>query len=259
MSSQPRLLEGKLLFPFIAPPNGGKGTQTRILSEKYGLPTFDMGTTFRGILKEGRDPQLKAELESYMGNGKLVPVETVVKVFKKNFEALAAAHPDVKGFILDGFPRNREQAAAMELLSQEWGTQPGKVIYLEVSLDVVRARAIGRRFCSLDPRHVYNVNNPSLLPKHKHLHSDGTVEVDVQGREVWLCDEDGAPLVVRPDDEPQTVEKRLTEYRQETDPLVDYFRTHHLLVEVDGEQPPEKVAESINAIVQPLMAPLPAM
>src|SRR5689334_3434828 len=119
-NSSQSILSGKLLFPFVAPPNGGKGTQTRILSERYKLPTFDMGGTFRAILKEGQDPELAEELKFYMSQGKLVPVQTVLKVFTKGFEALAAKSPDAKGYILDGFPRNVEQAEGLMALCQQW-------------------------------------------------------------------------------------------------------------------------------------------
>jgi adenylate kinase len=250
-------LNGKLLFPFVAPPNGGKGTQTQILSQRYNLPTFDMGSTFRAILKEGSDPQLKAELESFMSNGKLVPVEIVVKVFKKGFEQLAIQNPEAKGFILDGFPRSQEQASALAELCKEWQAQVAKVIYLNVPLDVVQARATGRRFCSADARHVYNVNDPKLAPKSKKLNAEGTVEKDAQGRELWLCPIDDAELVVRADDEPQTVEKRLVEYCKETDPLIAYYRQTQELAEINGDQSPERVTQSIEAVIHPILALAP--
>ncbi len=257
-SSTQNPLTGKLLFPFVAPPNGGKGTQTQILSERYNLPTFDMGSTFRAIMKEGRDPQLKAELESFMNNGKLVPVETVVKIFKKNFEALAAQNPEAKGFILDGFPRSQDQASALATLCQEWQATLAKVIYLNVPMDVVKARATGRRFCSQDARHVYNVNDAKLAPKYKKMKADGTgVEVDAQGREVWQCTLDEAELIVRADDEPQTVEKRLVEYSKETDPLIAHYRQTQELAEINGDQAPEKVTQSIETVMHPILALAP--
>ena len=257
-SSSENPLHGKLLFPFVAPPNGGKGTQTQILSERYQLPTFDMGSTFRAIMKEGRDPQLKAELESFMNNGKLVPVETVVKVFKKNFEVLAAQNPEAKGFILDGFPRSQEQAAALATLCQEWQATLAKVIYLNVPMDVVKARATGRRFCSQDARHVYNVNDAKLAPKYKKIKADGSgVEIDAQGREVWQCTLDEAELIVRADDEPQTVEKRLVEYCKETDPLIAHYRQTQELAEINGDQSPDTVTQSIETVIHPILALAP--
>lgn len=251
-------LKGKLLFPFVAPPNGGKGTQTQILSERYSLPTFDMGSTFRAILKQGTDPQLKAELESFMNNGKLVPVETVVKVFKKGFEQLAAQNPEAKGFILDGFPRSQEQASALAELCREWQAQLAKVIYLNVPMDVVKARATGRRFCSQDARHVYNVNDPKLAPKSKKMKPDGSgIDAGAEGHETWLCTVDEAPLIIRADDEPQTVEKRLVEYCKETDPLIEHYRQSQELAEINGDQSPEKVTQSIEAVIHPILALAP--
>jgi adenylate kinase len=252
-------LYGKFLFPFIAPPNGGKGTQTQILSERYNLPTFDMGATFRAILKEGKDPQLKAELESFMNNGKLVPVETVMKVFKKNFELLALAHPNAKGFILDGFPRNQDQANAFSELCTDWEAQLAKVIYLNVSIDIVKMRATGRRFCSHNARHVYNIHDPKLAPKREKMKDDHSgIDTDSQGRTVWLCDIDDAPLIIRPDDEPSTVEKRLIEYSKEADPLIAYFRKRQELAEINGEQDPDKVTQAIESLIQPILELSPA-
>jgi adenylate kinase len=252
MTHYSKALKHKLLFPFVAPPNGGKGTQTQILSERYHLPTFDMGSTFRAIMKEGKDPELKAELETYMNNGKLVPINTVVRVFQRGFEALVSEHPDAKGFILDGFPRNNEQAEALLELCKQWEAQLSKAIYLNVSLKVVKERATGRRFCSQNARHVYNVNDEQLLPKHKKMNPDGSIAIDSQGRDIWICDIDQAELIVRADDEPQTVEKRLTEYQKETNPLIDHLQSKGLLAEINGEQAPEKVTLAIESIIQPI-------
>ncbi|WP_373531000.1 adenylate kinase family protein [Vampirovibrio sp.] len=246
-------LKNKLLFPFVAPPNGGKGTQTQILSERYHLPTFDMGSTFRAIMKEGKDPELKAELESYMNNGKLVPIKTVVKVFQKGLEALAADHSEAKGFILDGFPRNQEQADALLELCQHWEAELSKAIYLNVSLDIVKARATGRRFCSENARHVYNVNDECLAPKQQKISPDGSIATDQQGRAIGLCDIDQAELIVRTDDEPQTVEKRLAEYQKETNPLIEHLQEKGYLAEINGEQAPEKVTLAIESLIQPIL------
>lgn len=245
---------GKLLLPFVAPPNGGKGTQTRILSERYHLPTFDMGGTFRAILKEGKAPELAEELNSFMSQGKLVPTQTVLKVFTEGFLALVSQYPDAKGYILDGFPRNVEQAEGLMALCEQWKAQATKVIYLRVSMPVVEQRATGRRFCSRDSAHVYNIHEPRFMPKNKKLNPDGTAAKDAQGQDIWLCDVDQAELIVRPDDEPQTVRKRLQEYARETDPLIDKFREAGLLVEVDGEQSADKVAQDIEAALQPLLS-----
>ncbi|MEB3286089.1 MAG: nucleoside monophosphate kinase [Vampirovibrionales bacterium] len=240
-ASNSNVLKGKLLFPFIAPPNGGKGTQTRILSERYGLPTFDMGATFRAIMKEGADPQLAEELNSYMSQGRLVPIETVMKVFTKGFLELAEKHPKAKGFILDGFPRSLEQASALQELVKSFGAQIGTVVYLNVSIPVVEKRSTGRRFCSQDAGHVYNIYEPKFQP-----------------REDNRCDIDGAELIIRPDDEPETVKKRLLEYQKETDPIIDFFKKAGLLVEINGEQQPELVTAEIEKDLKPMLALIPA-
>lgn len=239
----------KLLFPFIAPPNGGKGTQTHVLATQYGLPAFDMGATFRSILKDGSDVELKAELDSYMNKGRLVPIETVVKVFEKSFQKLVDANPGASGFILDGFPRNLEQAYALEAFCKRSGSQlsVAKAIYLNVGLDVVKRRAIGRRFCSDNPRHVYNIFIESLMPVSQSGNSKEPLS------DSWLCPVDSAALVLREDDKVETVEKRLIEYQKETDPLIDYFRSNGMLLEVDGELSPEEITLKIMSCITPLL------
>lgn len=246
-------LQGKLLFPFIAPPNGGKGTQTRILSQRYQLPTFDMGATFRSILKENKDPALKQELESYMQQGKLLPDATVAKVFKKGFEELANQHPAAKGFIIDGFPRTVGQANELITLCKQWGAKIGKVIYLNVSMAVVEKRATGRRICAQDEGHVYNIFEAKFAPKNKKLKADGTPELDAQGHEIWLCDQDGAELIIRKDDQPDKVKTRLAEYQQQTDPILEHFKKSGELAEVNGEKPADQVTQEIDTLIQPVL------
>lgn len=247
------ILQGKLLFPFIAPPNGGKGTQTRILSERYKLPTFDMGATFRSIFKDNLDPEMLAVIQGHqerMNAGGLLPDDVVAMVFEKHFSAFAARYPEAPGFILDGFPRTRGQAEALDQLCQQWGAHLAKVIYLNVSLPVVEKRATGRRVCSRDEGHVYNIKEPKFAPKQQ--------KTNEQGQTVWLCDLDQAELIIRKDDEAATVQKRLAEYQTLTDPLIGYYRQRGDLVEINGEQPAEQVTQEIETVLQPLLGLSPA-
>ena len=255
-SDNHRQLNGKILVPFIAPPNGGKGTQTKVISAKYGLPTFDMGATFRSILKENADPVLASELKFYMSQGKLVPVKTVLQVFTKGFTTLVDKHPQARGFILDGFPRNADQAKGLLTLCEEWGASMPTVIYLNVGLDVVTQRSTGRRFCSLDTSHLYNIYAPKFKPKNKRIGGDGQPVKDAQEREVWVCDLDGNDLIVRADDEPDTVQKRLVEYENETNPIISFFADQKLLAEINGDQQPEIITGEIEAVLQKFIQPL---
>lgn len=252
-------LEGKKLIPFIAPPNGGKGTQTKILRDRYGIPTFDMGATFRAILKEGSDPALADELNKYMSQGKLVPLETVMKVFTKGFEDLARQYPAAKAFILDGFPRDLGQANALIDLCKKWGAGIASAVYLNVGKETVKKRATGRRFCTKDASHVYNVNDPKFAPKNKKLDATGQPVKDALGNDVWLCDEDGADLFIRDDDKPETVEKRLVEYERSTNPIIDTFRQRGELAEINGEQPPEEVTRQIEQALGPVLNKTPSL
>ncbi|MGE0200379.1 MAG: adenylate kinase family protein [Candidatus Melainabacteria bacterium] len=253
-------LNGKLLLPFVAPPNGGKGTQTKILNERYHLPTFDMGGTFRAIMKTEGDSPLAREIRSYTDQGKLVPVAIVVKVFRKGMEDLAARHPDVPGFILDGFPRNCDQANALAALAAEWGARIPLVFYLNVPLDVVKIRSLTRRF-SADGARVYSVADdapPKLKPASALLDAGGSPVNDELGYPAYRDDETGEPLVIRKDDMPDVVEKRLVEYAAETNPLIDAYRTSGQLCEIDGNQSVDAVTRAIENAIQPVLAGVPA-
>lgn len=233
-------LQGKFLIPFIAPPNGGKGTQTKRLRQKHDLPTFDMGATFRSILKEGKNPQLADEIKKYMNEGKLVPLEIVMKVFTAGFEELAQKNPNAKGFILDGFPRDLGQAQSLMALCKKWGAEIAKVVYLNVSNTTVEKRATGRRFCSKDATHVYNLNDPDFQPKDANK-----------------CDIDGEPLIIRDDDKPETVQKRLKEYAEQTNPIIDMFKKSGDLAEIDGERDADDVEVDVeNALKDYLKSPV---
>ncbi|MEM0950867.1 MAG: nucleoside monophosphate kinase [Cyanobacteria bacterium P01_H01_bin.74] len=236
----------KYLFPFIAPPNGGKGTQTRLLNEKYQLPTFDMGATFRAIVKENTDPELKAEICSFIDNGRLVPVETVAKVFTVHFKRLMKACPDLPAFILDGFPRSKEQAEILDdfCKAEQGALVFGKAIYLNIGMDTVKKRATGRRFCTQENAHVYNINIDGFKP----------IESTTDGHTEWLCPIDNGVLFQRKDDAEETVVKRLREYALETDPLIEYFKNKNLLCEINGEQSPDQIASEIDQIILPFLA-----
>jgi len=243
-------LQNKLLFPFIAPPNGGKGTQTKILTDKYGLPTFDMGATFRRIRNDEPDSELAQELQSFMDRGALVPTETVTRVFAKGLTDLAEENPKTKGFILDGFPRNAGQAEALAQKVGEWGARIAKVIYLNVPHETIVQRASGRRMCSQNDHRVYNVTFPEQMPKRQKL-SNGEPVYDQYGKPVWLCDEDGADLYIRKDDLPENVENRLKVYAEETAPILKFFKDKGLLVEIKGDSPLATVTRDIENSILP--------
>ncbi len=250
-------LQGKLLFPFIAPPNGGKGTQTRILSERYNLPVFDMGATFRHITKNEPESDLAKEIRKFMDAGKLVPIETVMKVFVKGFEALVASNPTSKGFILDGFPRSLEQSNALLDLCNQWKAKIGKAIFLNVPSEVVTKRATGRRFCPVDEQ-IYNIFSDQQKPQRQKTDQNGLPAKDDAGLDIWLCDRHDAELELRSDDRPEKVKERLDSFEKETQPVLEQFKARGELAEVNGNQPVDKVTQDITQHVQPVLELTPA-
>lgn len=244
------VMQDKLLIPFIAPPNGGKGTQTKILTDKYGLPTFDMGATFRKITKGEPDSDLAQRIREKMEKGELVPTSIVTEVFSKGMTDLASENPQTRGFILDGFPRNKEQAEALIEKVDEWKARIAKVIYLNVPHDVIVERASGRRMCSQNDHRVYNVNFPEQMPKRQKI-VNGETQTDQYGKPIWLCDEDGADLYIRKDDLPENVENRLKVYAEETEPILKFFRDKGLLVEIDGNSGLANVTKAIEDSILP--------
>jgi adenylate kinase len=137
------------------------------------------------------------------------------------------------GFILDGFPRTVPQADALDSRMKELGRQMTAAILIEVSEDEVIRRLSGRRMCEKNPSHIYHV------------------EFDPP-KEEGVCDIDGATLIVRNDDKPDVIKHRLAQYREKTEPLIDYYEERGILNRVDGEHSPDEVEESIHAVLATL-------
>lgn len=202
----------------------GKGTQAAILSEQHGLPHVTTGGLFREM--EGQDTPLAREIQAIMTRGDLVPDDITIQVVRDRLAQTDAA----QGAIFDGFPRTRPQAEALDKLLAEMGQQVAIVPFFNLTREVAIRRISSRWECTLDPRHVYNVeSNP---PK-------------VAG----ICDIDGAPLRQRPDDTPEAAAKRIDTFYEKTAPLLDYYRAKGLLHEIDADQPIEAVtAELLSAL-----------
>lgn len=203
----------------LGPPGAGKGTQAQRIVEEYGMPQVSTGDMLRAARREGTE--LGREAAKYMDAGELVPDEVVIGIVE---ERLTSSDAD-EGFILDGFPRTREQAEALEEMSVEIDA----VISLVVSEEEVVRRLSGRLNC------------PECGAAY-HEEFDPPAEAGV-------CDECGAQLVKREDDRPEVVRERLAEYREKTRPLVEFYEESGLLEEVDGEGTPDEVAERVAEVV----------
>jgi len=202
----------------------GKGTQAKTLAASLHLPHVTSGGMFRNHIENGTP--LGQEAKQYLDKGLLVPDDLTIRMIKER-----VSEPDaVNGVILDGFPRNVPQAQALDNL-----LSVSIVPYLVISKEAAMDRLGGRMICSKDDGHHnggYNVNDPKLKPK-------------VEG----VCDICGAPLIVRKDDTPDAIKKRIELYETETTPVLNYYREKGLLKEINAEQPVEAVsADLTNAI-----------
>lgn len=194
----------------LGAPGAGKGTQAEILCDKLGIPTISTGNILRAALKEGTPMGLKAK--SFMDKGALVPDDVIVGIVKERL-----AQPDcANGFILDGMPRTIAQGEALE----EMGVEIDKVVNLVVSDEEITKRMSGRRVCSGCGASYHMVN--------KRPAKEG------------VCDRCGGALAIRKDDEPATVLDRLKAYHEQTEPLVEFYRSRGKLVEAPDQGSIEK-------------------
>jgi adenylate kinase len=213
-----------LYIILLGAPGAGKGTQAVMLAEKLKLVQVASGDLFRQALAQETTLGKKAKV--YMEKGQLVPDEITIQMV---LERLAA--PDLKnGAILDGFPRNIQQAQALDKALAQQSKAIDKVVYIKVSEGELLKRLGGRWICRNCQAPYHEVDNP---PK-------------VKGR----CDRCGGELYQRPDDKAETVKKRLEVYFAETSPLIDYFKKVGKLLEVDGEGSTDAVNRRIVAALR---------
>lgn len=210
----------------LGPPGAGKGTQADRLQADFDFPYYATGDILRAAVKDGSELGRKAR--EYMDNGELVPDELVDGIVVERLTSPEAAD----GFLLDGYPRNREQA---EVLSQEMdrlGRRITAALLIDTPDEEVIRRLSGRRVC-VKNGHVYHVEFDP--PKHE-----------------GVCDQDGSRLVQRDDDKPETVRHRLEVFHRQTSPLVEYYEGKGLLRRFDGSRPPGEVHDHIRATLATL-------
>lgn len=203
---------------FLGPPGAGKGTQAATLARELGLPHLSTGDLLRAAVAAGTP--LGREADGYMRAGRLVPDDLVLGILGERLDA-----PDAHaGFILDGFPRNARQA---ETLEKRFPLD--RVVSFEVATEELVRRLSSRRVC---PRcqAVYNL-------------------VSQPPRSLERCDRDGSELMQRSDDRPEAVEIRLKVYREQTAPLLDFYRQRGLLRPLDASGPPDAVARRLRELL----------
>jgi adenylate kinase len=211
----------------LGPPGSGKGTQGERLQEDFRLPYYATGDILRAAVKEGTDVGQQAK--EYMDRGDLVPDEVIIGVIAERLQGEEASD----GFILDGFPRTVPQAEALDAKMSELRREITAVILIDVPEKEVLRRLGGRHTCEKNPSHIYHV------------------EFDPP-KEEGVCDIDGARLMVRDDDKPEVIKNRLGQYREKTEPLIEYYDERGILNRVDGKQSPDEVEERIHGIIATL-------
>ena len=217
MATEPRYIV------LLGPPASGKGTQAAKLRDALDLPHIASGDLFRENLKNETGLGLKAK--EYMDRGELVPDDlTIAMVMDRLGRADCAG-----GALLDGFPRTIAQAEALDEALAAQGHKVSVVPYIAVPEEVLVERVSGRRLCRVCGESYHVKFNPPQQP--------------------GVCDTDGGELYQRDDDKPETVRKRLEVYWEQTSPLIDYYRSQGVLVEVNGDQSIEAVTADLYAIL----------
>jgi len=207
----------------LGAPGAGKGTQAKKIAERYGLPHVSTGDIFRANIKNGTE--LGIEAKKYMDQGMLVPDELTVKILLDR-----VAQEDCKnGYILDGFPRTIPQAEVLDKALTELGDQIDYAVNVDVPDENIVNRMSGRRACVACGGTYHIVYAPTK----------------VEG----ICDACGGELILRDDDKPETVQKRLSVYHEQTQPLIDFYNNKKILVEVDGTQEMNEVFDAIVRIL----------
>lgn len=210
----------------LGPPGAGKGTQAQLISEKLGLPHISSGDIFRENLKNQTD--LGKLAKGYMDRGELVPDDLTIQMIRDRL-----SRPDcVSGALLDGFPRTVAQAEALTQMLAEFTGRVNAVPYINVAEEVLVERLTGRWTCRAEG-HVFH-------EKFSHPKVAG------------VCDFDGSELYQRPDDNVETVTRRIRVYLDQTMPLIAYYRQGGVLLEVDG-------TKTINQVGADLLAGLEKM
>ena len=203
---------------FIAPPAAGKGTQAKILCEKYGLLHISTGDLLRKASKEN------LELQKKMNTGEFIDDSTILRLIDSEINT----SKQMKGYVLDGFPRNMDQAKAFDKTMHDKHI----VIYIEVSKEIAKARILGRLYCP----ECGTSYNELIIENQPIIHN--------------VCDKCHSKLIKRNDDTEDTFENRFDVYINYTEPLLEYYRSQDVLYTIDGNQDTMKVHSDIVKVLE---------
>jgi adenylate kinase len=208
----------------LGPPGAGKGTQAEAISARLHLPHISSGDLFRENLKD--QTELGKQAAVFINKGELVPDDVTIAMVRERL-----SRPDCHaGALLDGFPRTVAQAEALAAMLSEINGQVVSVPYICVPDQVLIERLSGRWTCR-EAGHIYHeIYNPP--------------------QKSGVCDIDGSQLYQREDDKIETIQRRIRVYNEQTQPLIDYYQQHGVLIEVDGKKPIEQVTSELLAALQ---------
>jgi adenylate kinase len=210
----------------LGAPGAGKGTQAAILAQRLGLPHVATGDLFRAAVRAGTS--LGREAQKYMALGELVPDAITVAMLLERLD-----RPDAReGVLLDGFPRNRAQAEALDSAILTRGERVELALLIDVPAEELVGRLSGRYVCRLGGHPYHIVENPPAIP--------------------GICDTDGSPLEQRDDDRPETVRARLTRQLAPLQGVIEFYRARGVLRTVDGRQPIALVSRGLIEALEPV-------
>ena len=209
----------------VAPPAAGKGTQAEKLVEKYRIPHISTGDILRDISKE--ESEMGIYVRETLSSGKLVKDEITYELVKNRITKDDCHN----GFIIDGFPRNLDQAIHYDEILKSIGSNVGIVISIDIDRDILEKRIVGRRICE-DCGAIYNVNDPAQTPKNESV-----------------CDKCGGRIYQRSDDNIESFNTRYQTYIDKTEPIIKHYEEQGVLRHVDGVGSIDDVFSRIEKII----------
>ena len=211
---------------FIAAPAAGKGTQAELVVQKYGIPHISTGDILREISRE--DSEIGNYVNETLSSGKLVKDEIMYQLIEDRLKK-----DDCKnGYIIDGFPRNIEQANEYDKILEKLGYEVGNVIHINVDKNTLEKRITGRRICE-DCNTIYNINDKNSSPQVESI-----------------CDNCGGKLYQRSDDNLESFQTRYNTYEEKTAPIIEHYRKQGVLKEVNGDDSVENIFKKIDEIIR---------